>query len=309
MDNKNIWILTWGKNSEREISLLSAQAVKAWLWELGISDIQMYDMPWDVALLIQHLEDGLLDFCRVMWHGSWFEDGQYVWLLDLYDVQYQCATRDVLWLTANKYWTKSVWRSFGLPVADDFLFLIWEYSVRELDQEIQDTIWYPCVWKELDQWSSVWVHILHDSDDLQRVRNTYDSLKKQILLESYIEWDEITISVLDIDGTATALPLVHIIPPAQWWFDYTNKYNWSTQEICPSDFAKSIQDICEEVAIQAYLAVWCTRYGRVDAILTDDGPVLLEINTIPWFTSQSLFPKSAKAVWLEFPQLLEILMK
>ncbi len=306
-DMKNIWILTWWTNAEREISLISATAVRDWLESLGTYTIHWYDVPHDLHKLTLDLISKNLDFCFVMWHGSWFEDGQIVSLLDLYNTPYQCSPRDVLALTMNKYWTKCIWRSFDLPVAEDFLFQLGDYSLQELDDLIHESIWYPCVWKELDQWSSNWVHILQSRDDLDRVRQTYTNMKQLILLEQYIEWEEITIPILDINGIPTPLPLIHIIPP-ETWFNYENKYNGSTKEICPSGFDEKVIQVCEQISLQAYMSVWCKKYARVDAILTKKWPILLEINTIPWFTWESLFPKSAKVAGIEFPSLLDMMI-
>jgi len=304
----SIAIITWWNNSEREISLISASSVKLTL-EQGWNDILHYDLPVDRSRLMNDLESGLITFAFIMIHGAWGEDGQVARLLDLYQIAYQCTTPDVLSLTMNKRRTKCVRRSYDLPVADDFLFQIGDYSVVELDEIIVEWIWYPCVWKELDQWSSQWVHILNWLEDLNKVREKYDSMKKVILLEEFIIGEEVTISILDIDGSPTALPLIHIIPPAQGWFDYENKYNWQTQEIVPSWFPQRIIDSCNDIALQAYLWVWCTKYGRIDGIIWNDWLVLLEINTIPGFTSESLFPKAAWAAWIEFAELLQRLMQ
>ncbi len=306
---KKVWIITWWDNSERDISFLSAHAIedtlKSWWYE-----VTMFDIPNELDALYQTLEDTTIDFYFVMIHWVWWEDGQIVSLLDMYWVTYQCTSRDVLSLTMNKRRTKCVWRSYGLPVANDLYFQIWDYSIDELDMQISDTIWYPCVWKELDQWSSKWIFIISDKSDLIKTRNSYDSMSKVILLEEFLQWKEFTTWILELqDWSLEVLPSILI--EVEWWeeLNFENKYNWKMNKICPAPFDDSTRKVVEEISLKAFLWVWCTKLWRIDWILTSKWPILLEINTIPWFTSTSLFPKAAKVAWYNFQQLLEILMK
>jgi len=303
-------IISWGNNSEREISLISAQAVKKWLEELWYTSILLYDFPSHTTWFIQDHQKDPVDFIFLMVHGAWGEDGQIASFLDLLHIPYQCSSADVLALTINKWHTKLVRRAYGLPVADDIVLIPNQYTREDIVEQINTTLWFPCVRKELDQWSSKWVHILNCNKDLSHIWTEYVTYQKPILIEKFLEGEEITIPILDgKDGEYIVLPLIHIIPPKEGGFDYENKYNGMTQEICPSGFSSEICLHIEEIARQAYQAVWCTKYGRIDAILTEKWPILLEINTIPWFTNQSLFPKSAQVYGYTFPELLAHLIQ
>ncbi len=305
----HIAIITWGDNSERAISLISAAAVQKWLEALWYTSLSQYDFPTQSIQFVQDHKKQTIDFVFLIIHGTWGEDGQIASYLDLLRIPYQCTSTDILALTINKRHTKLVWRAYGLPVADDIIVIPDEHTRDEIIEHIQITIWFPCVRKEFDQWSSRWVHIINNENDIEVVRKNYSSSKKPILIEQFIQGEEITIPVLDNkNGEPIILPHIRIIPPQEGWFDYENKYNWMTQEICPHSFDKETDQQIADVALQAYQAVWCTKYGRIDAIVTEKWPILLEINTIPWFTSQSLFPKSALVYWLPFPQLLKHLI-
>lgn len=307
---RSIAIITGGTNSEREISLISAAAVKEGLEKLTKYTIFWYDLPTDRSKLLADLELHAFSFAFVIIHGKGGEDGQVSTLLDLYGIPTQCASRETLLLTMNKRRTKLVRRAQGLPVADDLLISPVQIKYANLLDRIQKNIWFPCVRKELDQGSSKGVHILTDEWSLQKTRKNYATFAGPILIEAYITGEEITIPLLDYpDGTTHVLPLIHIIPPEGQEFDYQNKYNGQTQEICPSGFPEETVRQVNQIALDAYHAVGCSRYARIDAILTDQWPILLEINTIPWFTAQSLFPKAAQAVGLSFPALLEHLIR
>ncbi len=120
-----------------------------------------------------------------------------------------------------------------------------------------------------------------------------------------------TIALLDMsDNTTNILPIIEIIPPEGKTFDYENKYNGATQEICPARLSTTEADYIKEISLKAYTSLGMTGYGRVDGILDRNGQFqLLEINTIPGFTKQSLFPLAAKTAGISFIQLLEILME
>lgn len=308
---RHIWIITGWESSERDISLKSAQSVTDALDGLGKYTTIFYDLPEDTSSFLSAIQTWSIDLCFVMIHGAWWEDWQIVGLLDLFGIPYQCTTRDVLALTSNKRHTKLVRSDYGIPTARDICLIPWQLTLDDISSKVS-TFWLPCVWKELDQGSSQWVHIIRSHEDIDHLYKQYlsDSSTKLILLEEFLEWDEITVAILEIEWIAQALPVVHIIPPSTWWFNYENKYNWSTQEICPP--VEISQDLIEQsktIALEAYHAVWCTRYARVDIIITSSGPTLLEINTIPWFTTESLYPKAALAYWISFQELLEILIK
>ncbi len=110
-------------------------------------------------------------------------------------------------------------------------------------------------------------------------------------------------------GKLIIMPIIEIIPPVGGEFDYVNKYNGATSEICPARLSKEIVDRVHEVSTLAYHSLNMTKYGRLDIMLRGDEPLCLEINTIPGFTEESLFPKSAEVYGMSFPQLVQHLVK
>lgn len=293
----NIAIITWRTNSEREISLRSAQAVKTacdTLWHTAT----LYDFPTQKNNFLTDYHD--IEFVFVMIHGAGWEDGQIAHFLDTLWLPYQCTSGKVLGNTIDKRATKQFRKQHNIPVAKDKLV--------DLTKE-NPHFEYPCVIKALDQGSSVGVIIAKDQISFDK---GIEQLKVYgtVMIEEYLEGSECTVPVLDnIDGwDPHILPIIEIIPPTWQDFDYENKYNDLTQEICPARYDESLTRQIQDIGLRAYQAVWCTQYGRIDMIVTKDGPKCLEINTIPWFTSWSLFPKSAKVFGLEFPQLIQYLI-
>ncbi len=293
----NIAIITGRTNSEREISLRSAQAVKIACDTLDHTST-LYDFPTQKGDFLTDYQS--VDFVFVMIHGSGWEDGQIAHFLDTLGLPYQCTSPKVLWNTIDKRVTKQFRRQHNIPMAQDKLV--------DLTQETP-LFEYPCVIKALDQGSSVGVVIAKDSVSFEK---GIEQIKHYgtVMIEEFLEGSECTVPILDNLGgwTPHVLPIIEIVPPEGKEFDFENKYNDLTAEICPARYDESMTRQIQDVALRAYQAVWCTQYGRIDMIITKDGPKCLEINTIPWFTSWSLFPKSAKVFWLDFPQLIQYLI-
>lgn len=293
----HIAIITWRTNSEREISLRSAQAVKNacdTLWH----DVEIYDFPSQKNNFLTECHD--IEFVFVMIHGAGWEDGQISHFLDTLGLPYQCTSAKVLGNTIDKRVTKQFRKQHNIPMAQDKLV--------DLTKETPH-FEYPCVIKALDQGSSVGVVICKTAE---RFNEALLQLKiyGTVMIEEYLEGSECTVPVLDnINGwDPHVLPIVEIVPPVGQEFDYHNKYNDLTQEICPARYDTRLTREIQDIALRAYQAVWCTQYGRIDMIVTKDGPKCLEINTIPGFTSWSLFPKSAKVFGLEFHELIQYLI-
>jgi D-alanine-D-alanine ligase len=106
------------------------------------------------------------------------------------------------------------------------------------------------------------------------------------------------------DGSAFSLPPIEIVP-AEGGFDYTAKYLLkSTQEICPGRFAPDISAQIMDQALRAHLALSCSGYSRTDFIVSANGPIYLETNTLPGLTRASLYPKALKAEGIDFADFL-----
>jgi len=128
-----------------------------------------------------------------------------------------------------------------------------------------------------------------------------------MLLEELLEGTELTVGVLGDH----ALPIIKIVPPEAGEFDYENKYNGASQEIvAPEDVAADIQKAAQELALKAHRLAGCRDFSRTDIMCNKDGQLfLLETNTIPGMTAQSLFPKMAGVAGLPMPALCKKLVE
>ena len=171
----------------------------------------------------------------------------------------------------------------------------------------------PPLWvvKPASAGSSVGVNICSDLPELRKGIEKAFQYGDAILVEEYIKGKEATCGIIeDFRGEhCYALPVIEIIPPDNTFFDYEVKYDGSTREICPAGFEKSVKRKIEKIARKAHEVLGCRHYSRADFIVSNRGVYLLEVNTLPGLTSESLLPKAAAAAGLEFPQLLDHLLK
>jgi D-alanine-D-alanine ligase len=154
--------------------------------------------------------------------------------------------------------------------------------------------------------SSYGLIFVNSTQDIVAVRRA--ARTEEYLLEPFVSGAEATCGVLELpDGSLIALPTVEIIPAeGGFGFDYRAKYlAKSTQEICPGRFAPELSAEIMDQALKAHRAMSCSGYSRSDFIISQQGPIFLETNTLPGLTKASLYPKALKAQGIEFADFLK----
>jgi D-alanine-D-alanine ligase len=151
--------------------------------------------------------------------------------------------------------------------------------------------------------SSYGLIFVNAKQDLVAVRNA--ARTEEYLIEPFVSGGEATCGVLEqSDGSMFSLPPIEIVP-ADGAFDYAAKYLLkSTQEICPGRFSPEISAALMDQSLRAHRALSCSGYSRSDFIVSANGLVYLETNTLPGLTAASLYPKALKAQGIEFPDFL-----
>src|SRR5882762_5416260 len=149
--------------------------------------------------------------------------------------------------------------------------------------------------------SSYGLIFVNAQQDLVAVRNA--AKLEEYLIEPFISGVEATCGVLEQpDGSVSALPPIEIVPAeGGFGFDYRAKYlAKSTQEICPGRFTPEITTQLMDQALKAHKALSCSGYSRTDFIVSEQGPIYLETNTLPGLTKASLYPKALKVQGIGF---------
>lgn len=197
----------------------------------------------------------------------------------------------------DKWATREALRSANLPVAEGALVTKDSYDGHELSNK-------PHVLKVRRGGSSIGTIIVRDVAGVkpQEVKRLFE-LDDEAVLEELIEGTEITVPILD----KAALPVIEIRPPVGIEFDYENKYNGLTAEICPPETVSSeLQEKSQRLSEQVHKIMGCRHLSRVDIMIDQRGRLfVLEINTIPGLTGQSLYPKSAAVAGIKMPELVK----
>ncbi len=292
----NVLVLMGGDSTEREVSLRSGAAVVAALKQTEHT-VTIYD-PKDGDQGLAEAVKGV-DIVLPILHGDNGEDGVIQEKLEHLGVPYLGATSEVSRVCISKEQTHKTLERNGIKMAKYEIVNEKQFTASRLTKK-------PFVLKTADGGSSVDIVVArHESEEdfvharaLLRKRGT-------MLLEELIEGLEITVPVLGEE----ALPPIAIIPPEDGEFDYENKYNGSTQEIVPIPeglLSATLQRQAQELALKVHSALKVRHLSRTDMIVTPEGEIyVLELNTIPGMTEQSLFPKSAAVSGLDMPALTE----
>lgn len=292
-----ILVIGGGGFGEREVSLRSAAAVREALEKLG-HEVDFADPANGEDALRKAIAGS--ELALPILHGEGGEDGTVQALIEDMGKPYLGADAEASQLCFNKAALKERLRAAGIRTPASELVDREGFERSELRRR-------PFVLKPFDSGSSIDMFIVRDVGvGLDGPRAAFER-RPQMLLEELIGGTEITVAVLG----ETALPVVEIIPPAGQEFDYENKYNGATAEICPPEHigmetGRRAQQLAEEV----HRLAGVRHLSRTDMIVTPPGELyVLEVNTLPGLTAQSLYPKAAAAAGLDWKHLVERLVK
>jgi D-alanine-D-alanine ligase len=290
-DYGKVAVLMGGDSAEREISLLSGNAVLAALQRRGVN-AQGIDAGRDV---LQHLAEGRFDRVFIMLHGRGGEDGVIQGALQRLGLPYTGSGVLGSALGMDKYRSKLIWRALGLPTPESVL-LTDEQGLRQVD-----ALGYPLIIKPSHEGSSIGMTKVTERSELESAWCEARRFDSQVLAERWIVGGEYTASILG----ETALPLIRLKTP-RTFYDYEAKYQaHSTRYHCPCGLPVEQEKALQDLALQAFAAIGASGWGRVDLMLDQAGqPWLIEVNTVPGMTDHSLVPMSAKQAGIGFDELV-----
>ena len=293
-------VLKGGSSLERVVSLRSAARVEDALGELGHEAIGI-DVGRD---LVGRLRAERPDVVFIALHGPGGEDGTVQELLEILDLPYTGPGVAACALCMDKVAAKHEVRAAGLPTPDWAAFnatAFRELGAADTLEEIEGRLGFPLVIKPASQGSSLGVEFASSRDEVPEALVAAFSYDDRVLLERYVKGRELAVSILD----GEALPVVEAIPREEDFFNFEARYEIGrTEYVCPAELGEAETRV-QELATRTYEALGCTGFARVDLMLGDDGPQLLEVNAIPGLTDTSLFPMAAEAAGIGFAQLVE----
>jgi D-alanine-D-alanine ligase len=292
-------VLKGGSSLEREVSLRSAARVEDAVGELGHRAIGI-DVGQD---LVERLREDRPDVVFIALHGPGGEDGTVQELLEILDLPYTGPGVAACALCMDKVAAKHEMRAAGIPTPDWAAFnatAFRELGAADTLDEIEVRLGFPMVVKPASQGSSLGVELAGTRDEVPEALLAAFSYDDRVLLERYVKGRELAVSVLD----GEALPIVEAIPREGDFFNFEARYEIGrTDYVCPAELPEETP--VRELATRTYETLGCSGFARVDLILGDEGPQVLEVNAIPGLTDTSLFPMAAEAAGIDFTSLVE----
>jgi len=250
-------------------------------------------------------------------HGTFGEDGTIQGLFELADIAYVGA--GVLGSAAgmDKDIMKSLFRAAGLPIVKHITILRadWDAEPKKTEKRIEKAVKYPMFVKPANLGSSVGISKAHNSKELGPAIYEAAKFDRKIVIEQGVGGNkqkarEIECSVLGNDKPQASVP--GEIVPGKEFYDYTAKYlDEGSQLIIPAKLTKAETKKVQDLAIKAFQAVDCAGLARVDFLMDPKTRkiYLNEINTMPGFTSISMYPKLWGATGVAYPELIEKLIQ
>jgi D-alanine-D-alanine ligase len=288
-------VMFGGKSAEREVSLLSGNAVLKSLVALGI-DAHRFD-PAEQAiteLLTQQFSRVL-----IMLHGRGGEDGTMQGALQLLNIPYTGSGVLGSALCMDKIKSKQIWQTLGLPTAQ------YEIAVKSCFdagscEAIIAKLGNEVMVKPAQEGSSIGMTKVNNAQQLETAIQDAFEYDEHVLIEQFIQGSEFTVSLLN----GQALPSIRMSTP-RVFYDYTAKYKAdSTQYFCPSGLSTEQEESLSKLALNAFSALSGKGWGRIDFMQDKAGQFyLLEANTVPGMTEKSLVPMAAKQAGMSFTEL------
>ncbi len=307
---KKIGVLYGGEGFEKEVSLKSGGSVISGLSQAGF-DVRPFLIS-KPAELIKLSDDEKPDLFFIALHGSWGENGQIQALLDLMNIPYTGPGYEACALSMDKWVSKSIFRISGVPVPDGCIIPANAYSRENpLPSGLCPSPFSgKVVVKPNSCGSTVGVSILDHGEEMIEAVNFASRFSRNVLVEEYIAGRELAITVIERRGNIEVLPVVEIVPKADF-YTYEAKYSSGKSEyLVPAPLEEGELQSVIEAARNAFLALGCRVYARIDIRLPHSGePRVLEVNTVPGMTSTSLVPKAARAAGSGFPDFLRSLVE
>lgn len=314
---KNIAIIMGGYSSEYQISLKSGNVVYRYLNQKKFSSYRIHILPekWvyvdenDMEYSVNRhdfsvtLDSGTLHFDCIFnaIHGTPGEDGlmqAYFELLGLPQTScnyYQSA------LTFNKRDLLSVLKPYGIKSADSYYLNLGETIDNNA---IIKKVGLPCFVKANRAGSSFGISKVYRAEELQLAIEKAFKEDDEILIEAFLDGTEVSVGVITYDGKTTVLPITEIVSENDF-FDYEAKYEGKSQEITPARISQTKEKKVAETAKRVYEILKMSGYTRSEFIFVDDEPYMLEMNTTPGLTEESILPQQANAAGISLSQLFE----
>ncbi len=292
-----IAVLCGGLSSEKEVSMRSGKNVEAALKRLGYKNAELVVVDRDI---VQKLKNGGYKAAYNALHGKFGEDGCIQGILELLGIEYTgCGVMSSA-ITMNKEYTKRILSTCKEITMAKSAFI---KKGDDLFEKTKD-LTYPLFTKPVSEGSSFGMTKVNKKEDLQEAYNTALKYNDDVLIEEFVDGFFVTVGVLEKDNKPFATEILEI-RPANEWYDFEAKYTSGMSDfILPARLSKEVSDNVKSMAVKAFETAGCRGVSRIDFMMKDNIPYLLEINTSPGMTDVSDLPAQAAAGGTDYDTLV-----
>ncbi|WP_435654522.1 D-alanine--D-alanine ligase [Cellulophaga baltica] len=314
---KNIAIIMGGYSSEYQISLKSGSVVYKYTdkEKFNLFSIHIFKEKWvyvndnneefpvnkhDFSIEINH-QKITFDCVFNAIHGSPGEDGLMQSYFELLNIPQTSCDAYQSALTFNKRDLLSVLKPYGIKSAPSYYL-----NLGDLIDEVAivTKVGLPCFVKANKAGSSFGIMKVYKIEELQAaIANAYKE-DDEIIIEGFLDGTEVSVGVLKYHGETKVFPITEIVSENDF-FDYEAKYAGKSQEITPARITEKQMQTVSDIAKKAYDVLKMKGFSRSEFIFIGDEPFMLEMNTTPGLTEESILPQQAKAAGISLPELFE----
>lgn len=312
---KNIAIIMGGHSSEFEISLKSGNVVHRYLDKDKYNTFRVHILKEKWVYVDDNedehsinrndfsveTESGKLTFDCVFnaIHGTPGEDGLMQAYFTLVGIPQTSCDYYQSALTFNKRDLLSVLKPYGIKAAPSFYLNLGD----EIDTKaIVSKVGLPCFVKANKAGSSFGISKVYQREDLETAIEKAYKEDDEIIIEAFLDGTEVSVGVITYQGKTRVLPITEIVSENDF-FDYEAKYEGKSQEITPARISKEQEKKVSELAKRAYEVLKMKGYSRSEFIFLGDEPYMLEMNTTPGLTTESILPQQAKIAGIALSEL------
>lgn len=328
MKKIKLGIIYGGLSTEHEVSINSAKSIidnidkdKYEIYKIYIDKKgNWYKEDNKIDNVFEYLRN--LDVIFPILHGLYGEDGTIEGLFELLGVPYVGCNVLSSSICMDKIYTKMILDKIGIDTAkyiyvkkvkDKYIYINNTFEEKELSLEeisllVEDSLSFPVFVKPSRSGSSIGINKAHNKEELIKYIKYASGFDSKILIEENIIGRELECAILGND-LVEASPIGEILPKGEF-YSYNAKYIDDSETLIPNDIDKIVCDKIRSVAVKAYKALDCRGLSRVDFFLEKDTNriILNEINTMPGFTTISMYPKLWESIGISYKELLDKLI-
>ncbi len=300
-------VICGGISTEREVSLKSGKAIFDALVRKGYTNAELFDLNRNN---IKNILEKKPDVVFLGLHGKGGEDGSIQGLLELAGIPYTGPGVATSAVCMDKILTKRVLANAGLPTAKFEVYRKGEcIDLEAVSNSLIEKIGLPMVLKSPCQGSSIGVVLVKDEKSMIPAIEEVFKYGDHLLAEQFVDGPELTLPIMGNDEL-TVLPVIEITSEREF-YDYTAKYTSGLcHHIIPATIDKTTEEEVIEIGKKAYKVLDCKVLSRIDFIVDKkNGPMIIEVNTLPGMTDMSLFPDAARYMGIAYDDLVEMLLK